>query len=162
MLSTAGSPSSSQVLDMEQRVAELYPWVNQRETPVPLSWSAKERHNYIHLVGSNFRLNYKGTFLCFNFPLRLNDFTELITWCRIPSFVLTCFDMDENEGSCRLSGCAGLFPVDFCSWHLSTIFFDVVFSLCSFALESCSEVGNTVYCGRKSFCVQYVWLNMHR
>ncbi|XP_055343672.1 ran-binding protein 9-like isoform X2 [Paramacrobiotus metropolitanus] len=46
---------------MEQRLAEMYPWVNQQETPIPVGWSTKDRHTYITIVGANgLRLQYKG------------------------------------------------------------------------------------------------------
>ncbi|GAV04515.1 hypothetical protein RvY_14784 [Ramazzottius varieornatus] len=44
----------------EQRIAELYPWVNQAETPIPLAWNPKDKFNHISLAQNNTRMMYKG------------------------------------------------------------------------------------------------------
>jgi len=42
----------------------LYPMVNEEETPLPRSWSPKDKYNYIGLSQNNLRVHYKGrTFL---------------------------------------------------------------------------------------------------
>lgn len=40
----------------------LYPMVNEEETPLPRSWSPKDKYNYIGLSQNNLRVHYKGTF----------------------------------------------------------------------------------------------------
>ncbi|KAF2360492.1 LIS1 motif [Trinorchestia longiramus] len=41
-------------------IKTLYPFVNEDETPIPRSWSAKDRYNYIGLSQNNLRVHYKG------------------------------------------------------------------------------------------------------
>ena len=38
----------------------LYPAVNEEETPLPRSWSPKDKFNYIGLSQNNLRVHYKG------------------------------------------------------------------------------------------------------
>ncbi|KAE8749592.1 hypothetical protein FOCC_FOCC003580 [Frankliniella occidentalis] len=38
----------------------LYPMVNEEETPLPRSWSSKDKYNYIGLSQNNLRVHYKG------------------------------------------------------------------------------------------------------
>lgn len=38
----------------------LYPFVNEEETPIPRSWSAKDKFNFIGLSQNNLRVHYKG------------------------------------------------------------------------------------------------------
>ena len=38
----------------------LYPFVNEDETPLPRSWSTKDKYNFIGLSQSNLRVHYKG------------------------------------------------------------------------------------------------------
>ncbi|XP_015177925.1 PREDICTED: ran-binding protein 9 isoform X1 [Polistes dominula] len=47
----------SQVVD---RLKMLYPMVNEEETPLPRSWSPKDKYNYIGLSQNNLRVHYKG------------------------------------------------------------------------------------------------------
>ncbi|XP_043276773.1 ran-binding protein 9 [Venturia canescens] len=42
------------------RLKMLYPMVNEEETPLPRSWSPKDKYNYIGLSLNNLRVNYKG------------------------------------------------------------------------------------------------------
>ena len=42
------------------RLSQLYPRVDERETPLPRSWSAKDKFSYIGLSHSNQRVHYKG------------------------------------------------------------------------------------------------------
>ncbi|XP_070536267.1 ran-binding protein 9-like [Ptychodera flava] len=39
----------------------LYPAVNEEETPLPRSWSPKDKYNFIGLSQNNLRVHYKGT-----------------------------------------------------------------------------------------------------
>lgn len=48
----------TQVVD---RLKMLYPMVNEEETPLPRSWSPKDKYNYIGLSQNNLRVHYKGT-----------------------------------------------------------------------------------------------------
>lgn len=47
----------SQTVD---RLKMLYPIVNEEETPLPRSWSPKDKFNYIGLSQNNLRVHYKG------------------------------------------------------------------------------------------------------
>ena len=42
------------------RLKLLYPMVNEEETPLPRSWSPKDKYNYIGLSQNNLRVHYKG------------------------------------------------------------------------------------------------------
>lgn len=42
------------------KIALLYPNVNEAETPLPRSWSPKDKFNLIGLSQNNLRVNYKG------------------------------------------------------------------------------------------------------
>lgn len=45
------------------RLKLLYPMVNEEETPLPRSWSPKDKFNYIGLSQNNLRVHYKGTYM---------------------------------------------------------------------------------------------------
>lgn len=47
----------SEIVD---RLKALYPNVNEEETPLPRSWSTKDKYNYIGLSQNNLRVHYKG------------------------------------------------------------------------------------------------------
>uniref|UniRef100_A0ABD2WAN5 Ran-binding protein 9 n=1 Tax=Trichogramma kaykai TaxID=54128 RepID=A0ABD2WAN5_9HYME len=47
----------NQTLD---RLKMLYPMVNEDDTPLPKSWSSKDKYNYIGLSQNNLRVHYKG------------------------------------------------------------------------------------------------------
>lgn len=42
------------------RLVRLYPKVAEKETPLPRSWSAKDKYTYIGLSQNNLRVHYKG------------------------------------------------------------------------------------------------------
>uniref|UniRef100_A0A8C0L172 RAN binding protein 10 n=1 Tax=Canis lupus dingo TaxID=286419 RepID=A0A8C0L172_CANLU len=46
--------------ELSRRLQRLYPAVNQHETPLPRSWSPKDKYNYIGLSQGNLRVHYKG------------------------------------------------------------------------------------------------------
>lgn len=46
--------------ELNRRLQRLYPAVNQHETPLPRSWSPKDKYNYIGLSQGNLRVHYKG------------------------------------------------------------------------------------------------------
>ncbi|KAK0072007.1 hypothetical protein PV326_000559, partial [Microctonus aethiopoides] len=57
MESTRANSEQNQVVD---RLKMLYPMVNEEETPLPRSWSPKDKYNYIGLSQNNLRVHYKG------------------------------------------------------------------------------------------------------
>lgn len=46
--------------DNVDRLKLLYPNVNEDETPLPRSWSTKDKFSYIGLSQNNLRVHYKG------------------------------------------------------------------------------------------------------
>ncbi|XP_065516996.1 ran-binding protein 10-like [Lathamus discolor] len=46
--------------ELSRRLRRLYPVVNQEETPLPRSWSLKDKCNYIGLSQNNLRVHYTG------------------------------------------------------------------------------------------------------
>jgi hypothetical protein len=46
--------------DASAYLKQLYPAVNEDETPLPRSWSPKDKFNFIGLSNSNLRVHYKG------------------------------------------------------------------------------------------------------
>lgn len=44
----------------KDRISELYPYVNEEETPLPRSWSTQDKFTYIGLSQNNLRAHYKG------------------------------------------------------------------------------------------------------
>ncbi|XP_062477278.1 ran-binding protein 10 isoform X4 [Pezoporus occidentalis] len=56
----AALPCPPEEQDLIRRLRRLYPAVNQEETPLPRSWSPKDKYNYIGLSQSNLRVHYKG------------------------------------------------------------------------------------------------------
>lgn len=55
--SDQNSGTTNQIVD---RLKILYPMVNEEETPLPRSWSPKDKYNYIGLSQNNLRVHYKG------------------------------------------------------------------------------------------------------
>ncbi len=51
---------SEQEKELNQRLRRLYPAVNEQETPLPRSWSPKDKFSYIGLSQNNLRVHYKG------------------------------------------------------------------------------------------------------
>ncbi|XP_011502358.1 PREDICTED: ran-binding protein 9 [Ceratosolen solmsi marchali] len=70
MTMMADSNDERMVMDLSQvnsaqnqaidRLKLLYPMVNEDETPLPRSWSSKDKYNYIGLSQNNLRVHYKG------------------------------------------------------------------------------------------------------
>ncbi|NXN13459.1 RBP10 protein, partial [Indicator maculatus] len=56
----AALPSPPEEQELSQRLRRLYPAVNQEETPLPRSWSPKDKYNYIGLSQGTLRVHYKG------------------------------------------------------------------------------------------------------
>lgn len=63
-LSTKGSSGGD--LHYIDRIKLLYPMVNETESPLPRSWSPKDKFNFIGLSQNNLRVHYKGIVLNFN------------------------------------------------------------------------------------------------
>ncbi|KAL8570489.1 Ran-binding protein 10 [Nucella lapillus] len=53
----SGNANSS---DTSDTLKQLYPAVNEDETPLPRSWSPKDKYNFIGLSTNNLRVHYKG------------------------------------------------------------------------------------------------------
>uniref|UniRef100_A0A8C1WC43 RAN binding protein 9 n=1 Tax=Cyprinus carpio TaxID=7962 RepID=A0A8C1WC43_CYPCA len=51
---------NEQEKELNQRLRSLYPAVNEQETPLPRSWSPKDKFSYIGLSQNNLRVHYKG------------------------------------------------------------------------------------------------------
>uniref|UniRef100_A0A667YTS0 RAN binding protein 9 n=1 Tax=Myripristis murdjan TaxID=586833 RepID=A0A667YTS0_9TELE len=58
--SGCGFLMSVQEKELNQRLRRLYPAVNENETPLPRSWSPKDKFSYIGLSQNNLRVHYKG------------------------------------------------------------------------------------------------------
>ncbi|XP_064186862.1 ran-binding protein 9-like isoform X2 [Anguilla rostrata] len=54
------SALNEQEKELNQRLSRLYPAVNEQETPLPRSWSPKDKFSYIGLSQNNLRVHYKG------------------------------------------------------------------------------------------------------
>lgn len=48
---------------MMDRLKKLYPTVREDKTPLPRSWSSKEKYTYIGLSQNNLRVHYKGMYM---------------------------------------------------------------------------------------------------
>ncbi|XP_019873776.2 ran-binding protein 9 isoform X2 [Aethina tumida] len=53
-------PQNESQIGVVDRLKRLYPAVNEEKTPLPRSWSPKEKYSYIGLSQSNLRVHYKG------------------------------------------------------------------------------------------------------
>ncbi|KAF3698611.1 Ran-binding protein 9 [Channa argus] len=54
------SALNEQEKGLNQRLRQLYPAVNENESPLPRSWSPKDKFSYIGLSQNNLRVHYKG------------------------------------------------------------------------------------------------------
>lgn len=72
----------------------LYPMVNEEETPLPRSWSPKDKYNYIGLSQNNLRVHYKGTFL-----ISILYISQRLFILPPREFSRTIFNIARNEGS---------------------------------------------------------------
>uniref|UniRef100_A0A8C4XC27 RAN binding protein 9 n=1 Tax=Erpetoichthys calabaricus TaxID=27687 RepID=A0A8C4XC27_ERPCA len=54
------SALNEQEKELNHRLKRLYPAVNEQETPLPRSWSPKDKFSYIGLSQNNLRVHYKG------------------------------------------------------------------------------------------------------
>ena len=72
----SGEVANSSVGSSIDPLKTLYPAVNEEETPLPRSWSPKDKYNYIGLSLNNLRVHYKGTIESFLIPFRqtINSF----------------------------------------------------------------------------------------
>ena len=64
--SSSGENGVNNISPLDKRLKELYPQVNEVETPLPRSWSPKDKFNFIGLSQNNLRVHYKGKFV--NYP----------------------------------------------------------------------------------------------
>lgn len=74
----------------------LYPMVNEEETPLPRSWSPKDKYNYIGLSQNNLRVHYKGTFFVPSAP-RIS--LTILFCCCSENSRGRFFNVARNEGS---------------------------------------------------------------
>ncbi|XP_011512507.1 ran-binding protein 9 isoform X1 [Homo sapiens] len=54
------SALNEQEKELQRRLKRLYPAVDEQETPLPRSWSPKDKFSYIGLSQNNLRVHYKG------------------------------------------------------------------------------------------------------
>lgn len=47
----------------EERLKNLYPMVDENDTPLPRSWNSKDKFTNLGLSQNNIRVHYKGEFL---------------------------------------------------------------------------------------------------
>ncbi len=59
-LQTGDPAFNYQENELNERLKRLYPAVNEEETPLPRSWSPKDKYSYIGLSQNNLRVHYKG------------------------------------------------------------------------------------------------------
>uniref|UniRef100_A0A8V0XYM5 Uncharacterized protein n=1 Tax=Gallus gallus TaxID=9031 RepID=A0A8V0XYM5_CHICK len=57
---SAGGGGSGGEKELKRRLKRLYPAVDEQETPLPRSWSPKDKFSYIGLSQNNLRVHYKG------------------------------------------------------------------------------------------------------
>uniref|UniRef100_A0A8B9F0R7 Uncharacterized protein n=1 Tax=Amazona collaria TaxID=241587 RepID=A0A8B9F0R7_9PSIT len=55
-----GGGRSRDEKELKRRLKRLYPAVDEQETPLPRSWSPKDKFSYIGLSQNNLRVHYKG------------------------------------------------------------------------------------------------------
>jgi len=67
--SNGGRPPSA-----VDRVGQLYPSVDEDESPLPRQWSAKDKFNFLGLSQNNLRVHYKG---CGRWGVWCNDGVRL-------------------------------------------------------------------------------------
>ena len=60
MSSGSGISAADGASSMEARLQRLYPRVDEAETPLPKTWSSKDKYSYIGLSQNNLRVQYKG------------------------------------------------------------------------------------------------------
>ena len=56
------SSSNSDTSQQVDRIAQLYPKVDESETTLPRSWSPKDKFTFIGLSQNNLRVHYKGRY----------------------------------------------------------------------------------------------------
>uniref|UniRef100_A0A670HM97 Uncharacterized protein n=1 Tax=Podarcis muralis TaxID=64176 RepID=A0A670HM97_PODMU len=59
-LTGLGRPPAPPEKELKRRLKRLYPAVDEQETPLPRSWSPKDKFSYIGLSQNNLRVHYKG------------------------------------------------------------------------------------------------------
>lgn len=86
--SSTSSSSNSDTSQQVDRIALLYPKVDESETPLPRSWSPKDKFTFIGLSQDNLRVHYKGK--------------------RAWAFLYSFFTSSENPCHCKLNHQGGL------------------------------------------------------
>ena len=61
---SSGEGINRSLVSAQDRLTVLYPAVNEDETPLPRSWSPKDKYSYIVLSQNNLRVHYKGSYSC--------------------------------------------------------------------------------------------------
>ena len=59
------------------RLSELYPKVDEVETPLPRGWSPRDKFAYLGLTHNNLRVHYKG---CYMFTTRVTTSLHYRKW----------------------------------------------------------------------------------
>ena len=73
----------------KDRIALLYPFVNEAETPLPRAWSNQDKCNYIGLSQNNLRAHYKGKFDILNFNIPgVNEIEILLILYKLPKEII--------------------------------------------------------------------------
>lgn len=79
-------PQNESQIGVVDRLKRLYPAVNEEKTPLPRSWSPKEKYSYIGLSQSNLRVHYKGKMFS-RFGLEMDVICHLCDfetiWCLV-------------------------------------------------------------------------------
>lgn len=60
MAAGSSSSSNSDANQQVDRIALLYPKVDESKTPLPRSWSPKDKFSFIGLSQNNLKVHYKG------------------------------------------------------------------------------------------------------
>ena len=78
MAATSGYSSTeslnTSIQEIPDPLKQLYPAVNEGETPLPRSWSSKDKYNFIGLSQNNLRVHYKGIFFISTYVKKRNLF----------------------------------------------------------------------------------------
>ena len=73
------------------RLKLLYPAVNEEDTPIPRSWSPKDKFNFIGLSKNNLRAHYKGR------PLALSRTRTMTVFYFINRMLLFAFMRETGQ-----------------------------------------------------------------
>lgn len=96
------SPKSETTPQQVDRLKQLYPNVNEDETPLPRNWSPIEKCNSIYV--HNFRVHYKGTWSIYY--QRFSATTAIFASLRYETQAKTCAKIMRNAIRERLKNCS--------------------------------------------------------